>query len=99
MAIGTLVRLRVSENDAGTVVLRDAEFVDYSYTGTAPVAGVVSFVKKEDFTGTANDTFVVGILYPEATPIASSTTLANLTTMARAAVNAALGAGEAGAST
>jgi hypothetical protein len=102
MAIGQKMTIKIHENESGVIVFDSVSIVpfthDAGFSGYSGVPGVgpSTVVRKEDFTGSANDSFVVQItgLWNSFSP---SLTIAQITTMAVDAVNAVFGNGEAGA--
>lgn len=94
MAIGQKMTIKIHENDAGAVVLDSVSIVEFTHI--AGFTGATT-VKKEDFTGSSNDAFVVQVTTDSAAPFSTGLTLAQMTTTAKNAVNAEYGNGEAGA--
>lgn len=94
MAIGQQYTIKVHEDDSGTVVFDSVQIKEFNH-----VAGFVgaTTVKKEDFTGSPNDAFVVQVTYDSTSLPSQATTITQLVTLAKNAVNAAFSNGEAGA--
>lgn len=93
MAIGQKMTIKIHEDTGGAVVFDSVSIVPFNH-----VAGFVgaTTVKKEDFTGSPNDAFVVQITTDSLTPFSTGLTVAQITTLATDAVNAVFGNGEAG---
>jgi hypothetical protein len=93
MAIGQKLTIKIHENDAGDVVFDSASIIEFThiqgFTGATTVI-------KNDHVGTPNDAFTVQITTPNGSEFSTALTIAEFTTMATDAVNAALGSGEAG---
>ena len=103
MAIGQKMTIKIHENASGVIVFDSVSIVpfthDAGFSGYSGVPGVgpSTVVRKEDFTGSPNDSFVVQITTTDASPFSPSLTIAQITTLAVDAVNAVFGNGEAGA--
>lgn len=79
----------------------DDVFHPHEIFGPGPGHQLITFVgattvKKEDFVGSTNDAFVVQVTTDSGNPFSTSQTIAQLTTLAKNAVNAVYGNGEAG---
>lgn len=96
MAIGQKMTIKIHENDAGTVVFDSVQIVEMNHA--AGFVGATT-VKKEDFTGSVNDAFVVQVTTDSGNLFSTGLTVAQITTLAVNAVNAVYGNGEAGAPT
>lgn len=96
MPIGQKMTIKIHENDSGTVVFDSVQYVDLNHA--AGFTGATT-VKKEDFTGSPNDAFTVQVTTDSANLFSTSQTIAQLTTLAKNAVNAVYSNGEAGAPT
>ena len=93
MPIGQKMTIKIHEDDAGDVVFDSVEIVEMNHA--AGFTGATT-VKKEDFTGSPNDKFVVQVTTDSANLFSTGQTIAQLTTLAKNAVNAVYGNGEAG---
>lgn len=92
MAIGALHRIKIHEDTNGVVVLDSFERIPFTHVGTPSTQ---TTVKKEDFTGTTNDAYVVEIAYASGNePNMTTLTTGTLRTTACTAVNTKYGAGE-----
>lgn len=94
MPIGQQYVIKVHEDTAGDVVFDSVTVTEFTHAaGYASATSVV----KEDFTGSPNDKFSVKITYPSTSlPDQAALTVEGLTTLAKNAVNAVYGNGEAG---
>lgn len=97
MALGQMYTIKIHEDSTGTVVFDSVDIVEFNHVGG--FVGATS-VKREDFTGSVNDAYVVQVTYANgSTPDQSTMTVDALLVLAKDAVNAAYGDGEAGAPT
>ena len=96
MAIGQKMTIKIHENDSGVVVFDSATIVEFTHA--AGFAGATTVVKN-DFTGSVNDAFIVQITTDSTAPFATTLTIAAITALAKNAVNATFGNGEAGSPT
>lgn len=86
MAIGQEMIIKIHENAAGDVVFDSAKIVDFTHVPGFTGATTVS---KTDFVGTTNDAFTVQITVPNGSEFATSLSIADITTLATDAINAA----------
>lgn len=86
MAIGQKMTIKIHENAAGDVVFDSANIVDFTHV---PGFTGATTVVKNDYVGTTNDAFTVQITVPSGSEFAASLTIADITTLATDAVNAA----------
>jgi hypothetical protein len=96
MAIGQKMTIKIHEDSTGAVVFDSVTIVEFTHV--AGFAGATTVVKN-DFTGSANDAFIVQITTDSTAPFATTLTVAAITALAKNAVNAVFGNGEAGAPT
>ena len=94
MAIGQNMTIKIHEDSTGAVVFDSVTIVEFTHV--AGFTGATTVVKN-DFTGTPNDAFIVQITTDSANLFATSLTVAAITALAKDAVNAVFGNGEAGA--
>lgn len=94
MAIGQKMTIKIHEDDAGVVVFDSVQIVPFTH---APGFIGATTAKKEDFVGSANDAFIVQITTDSDNLFSTGQTIAQLTDLAKNAVNAIYGNGEAGA--
>lgn len=93
MAIGQKMTIKIHEDTGGAVVFDSVSIVPFTHA--AGFVGATT-VKKEDFTGSPNDAFLVQITTDSGAPFSTTQTIADLTNLAKNAVNAMYGNGEAG---
>lgn len=94
MAIGVRHVIHIHENDDGVVIFDSVIAKPFTHDNT--FTSMTTDVKKEDFTGTNNDAFLVSFSYPEGSePDLTSVTVDDLRVMAADAVNTFFGGLEA----
>lgn len=97
MSTGYQHTIKIHEDSTGTVVLDS--FARKAFTHDSSFTASSTSVVKNDFVNDGNDAYTVQVSYPTGDEPATSTSLANLLTTAKDAVNNKYGDGEAGDAT